>query len=104
LQTTSIIKTAYYSAHNGSPQNSLAPQEQLSNHTSRRSSSLLISRPVNASASRHRSGHPRRTWKRRPNPLLLSPLHFTPEFTVGTKYLYPVQERQDLALSRENRR
>src|SRR5215475_7375473 len=25
--------------------------------------------------------HPCRTWKRRPNPLLLSPLHFTPEFT-----------------------
>src|SRR5215469_1207259 len=28
-------------------------------------------------------GYPRRTRKRRPNPLLLIPLHFTPEFTGG---------------------
>src|SRR5207237_404897 len=26
-------------------------------------------------------GHPRRTWKKRRNPFLLIPLHFTPEFT-----------------------
>jgi hypothetical protein len=58
--------------------------DQLSDHDIQRSSSPLISRPEDASVSRHRSGHPRQTWKRRPNPLLLTPLHFTPEFTDGT--------------------